>query len=98
MSRVECFIGGKDLYRSVVFEQVFRNGSLDVVTISVREMGSLGGVHFEMWTFELVVFFGEDDGSSKSCFSLEILLVNGRLCQIRLDVVKLAQMPATTAL
>lgn len=50
-----------------------------------------------MWAFELVVLFGKDNWAGDASFSLEILLVNGSLGEIRLNVVKLAHVSATAA-
>ena len=50
-----------------------------------------------MWALQLIVLFGKDNRSSETGLFLEILLVNGSLGQIRLNVVKLAHVSAAAA-
>ena len=97
MAWEQRLVCGQDWSGAVAFQLVFWNWPLNFVAFSVCKVLALGGVHFKMGPFELIVLFGKDDGASESGLFFKILFVNGSFGKIRLDVVKLAQMPTTTA-
>lgn len=98
MTREQRFVSGQERSRSLRFEQILRNGSLNFITFPVCEVCSLCRVHFQMRSFEFSILFGEDDGSSETSFFFKILFVDGSFCKVGFDVVELAEMSTTGAI